>query len=338
VIRRIEIDDAESIAPLARSARTGAIPSLPDLHTPAEDLAFYRSQIESASGLVWVDEQDVVRGFVMWRDDLIEHLYVDTTCQRAGIGSRLLERAIAAMDLPEVRLWTFQENARAVAFYTKHGFRVIEQTDGWGNEEGLPDLLLGHPRVAAARVILLEAERLVLRQFTWADVENLVELDSDPEVTLYITGGLPTSRAEVEDTVLPNWLAYYERPAIAGFWAAEDRASREFLGWFHLRPDDGQPADEPELGYRLRRTAWGRGLATEGSRALIDLAFTSSGASRVVARTMAVHGASRRVMEKAGMTLVREFRADWPYPIPGDEFGDVEYALDRADWAARIRP
>ena len=155
MIRRIEIGDAESIAPLARTARTGAIPRLPDLHTPAEDLAFYRSQIESASGLVWVDEQGLVRAFVMWRDDLVEHLYVDTTRQREGIGTALLERAVAEMNVPEVRLWTFQENARAVAFYTKHGFRVLEQTDGWGNEEGLPDLLLGRPRVAAARVVLL---------------------------------------------------------------------------------------------------------------------------------------------------------------------------------------
>jgi RimJ/RimL family protein N-acetyltransferase len=76
-------------------------------------------------------------------------------------------------------------------------------------------------------------------------------------------------------------------------------------------------------------------LATEGSRALVDLAFMKAGASRVVAETMLVNAASRRVMEKVGMRLVREFHADWPYPIPGDEFGDVEYAIERADWQIR---
>ncbi|MBV9871409.1 MAG: GNAT family N-acetyltransferase, partial [Frankiaceae bacterium] len=81
-----------------------------------------------------------------------------------------------------------------------------------------------------------------------------------------------------------------------------------------------------------RKAAWGKGLATEGSRALIDAAFASYGATRVYAETMAVNISSRRVMEKCGMTLRREFHQEWPHPIPGDEFGDVEYAIDRADW------
>jgi len=53
---------------------------------------------------------------------------------------------------------------------------------------------------------------------------------------------------------------------------------------------------------------------------------------RVTAEAMAVNHASRRVMEKAGLKLVRTFRQPWPYPIDGDQFGDVEYALDKADW------
>lgn len=182
------------------------------------------------------------------------------------------------------------------------------------------------------RWVLLETARLTLRRFTVDDVDALVDLDSDPEVMHFITGGLPTPRAEIEDVVLPYWLAYYDRPAMHGFWAAEDRTSAEFLGWFHLRPGDGRPDDEPELGYRLRRSDWGRGLATEGSRALIDLAFKHAGARRVVAETMVAHLSSRRVMENAGMRLVRTFKADWPYPIPGDDLGDVEYAITREEW------
>jgi RimJ/RimL family protein N-acetyltransferase len=186
-------------------------------------------------------------------------------------------------------------------------------------------------------VVLLETPRLSLRRFTEDDVDLLVELDSDPAVTHFITGGVPTSRADVVGVVLPTWLALYDERTVTGFWAAEERDSGEFVGWFHLRPADGAPADEPELGYRLRRSAWGRGLATEGSRALIDLAFARGGARRVVAETMVVHSASRRVMEKAGMRPVRWFHADWPYAIPGDEHGDVEYAIVREDWAAARR-
>jgi RimJ/RimL family protein N-acetyltransferase len=186
------------------------------------------------------------------------------------------------------------------------------------------------------RVVLLETDRLVLRRFTTDDVDELVRLDADPEVMHFISGGLPTPRAQIEDVVLPYWLRFYEVSPVLGFWAAEDRTTGEFLGWFHLRPGDGHGDDEPELGYRLRREAWGRGLATEGSRALVELAFTRVGARRVLAETMAVHTASRRVMENCGLRLVREFRADWPYPIPGDEHGDVEYALDREDWISGV--
>ena len=178
----------------------------------------------------------------------------------------------------------------------------------------------------------LETDRLVLRRFTDADVDLLVDLDGDPEVMRYITGGRPTPRQEIRDEVLPAFLGYYERFPGYGFWAAEEKATGEFLGWFHLRPPEGASPDEPELGYRLRRSAWGKGYATEGSQALIRRAFTELGAQRVYAETMAVNLGSRRVMEKAGLRLVRSFHQPWPYRIEGDEHGDVEYALTRAEW------
>lgn len=178
----------------------------------------------------------------------------------------------------------------------------------------------------------LRTERLVLRKFSADDVDLLVELDSDPEVMHYVTGGVTTSREEIVDDVLPAFLSYYDRYAGFGFWAAHDRAGGEFLGWFHLRPAPGDEPDEVELGYRLRRAAWGRGYATEGCRALIEKAFTELGVRRVYAETMAVHRASRAVMERAGLRHVRTFHQPWPYPIPGDEYGDVEYALTREEW------
>jgi RimJ/RimL family protein N-acetyltransferase len=179
---------------------------------------------------------------------------------------------------------------------------------------------------------VLETERLRLRRFTSDDVENLVELDGDPEVMRYINGGRPTPREEIEGRELPAFLAYYARSDGYGFWAAIEKASGEFIGSFHLRPRDDGAADEPELGYRLRRSAWGKGYATEGSRALIEKAFADLGAQRVWAETMVVHTASHRVMEKAALRYVRTFHADWPEKIEGDEEGDVEYAITRADW------
>ncbi|MGW6913571.1 GNAT family N-acetyltransferase [Kitasatospora sp. NPDC054939] len=186
--------------------------------------------------------------------------------------------------------------------------------------------------------VFLTTERLVLRRFTTADTERLVELDADPEVMRHLSGGRATPREVVEREILPLYAEYYERYGeTLGWWAAEERSGGEFLGWFEFRPPDHAEPGEVELGYRLRRAAWGRGLATEGARALIGRGFTELGVERVVAYTMAVNAGSRRVMEKAGLGYVRTFHEEWPEPLPGSEHGEVEYALTVQDWARRAR-
>ena len=191
--------------------------------------------------------------------------------------------------------------------------------------------------------ILLETERLVLRRFTGADVDHLFELDSDPEVMRFLNGGAPTPRPVIEHDILPRILGYYTRFPGFGFWAAIEKATGGFLGWFSFRPPDEARLDQIELGYRLRRATWGHGYATEGSRALIRKGFTELGVQRVVASTFGVNIASRRVMEKAGLKLVRTYRitlsellAAETYHVPSLDLwdgDDVEYALDTADWA-----
>jgi RimJ/RimL family protein N-acetyltransferase len=190
--------------------------------------------------------------------------------------------------------------------------------------------------------IFLETDRLILRRFTEQDVDNLYELDSDPNVMRFISGGPATPREVLADDHIPHYLNYYERFAGYGFWVIIERSTGDFLGWFHLRPMGDVPQDEPELGYRLKRSAWGKGYATEGSQALVDKAFTDLGARRVTAMTYSEHAASRRVMEKVGMRLVRRFKptpeelleylgVTDPSLFPED---DVEYAITRQEWEA----
>lgn len=183
--------------------------------------------------------------------------------------------------------------------------------------------------------VYLGTERMVLRWFTPDDLDFVIALDSDPGVKRYIDDDAPVDRADVAET-LDWWLGYEERlPGSGyGFWAAIERAGGDFLGWFHLRPGDGAGPNEPELGYRLHRRAWGQGFGTEGSRALVDHAFENLRAEVVNASTMAVNIGSRRVMEKAGLRFVRSFHAEWPVRIRGDEEGEVEYAITRAEWEA----
>ncbi|WP_433551809.1 GNAT family N-acetyltransferase [Micromonospora zamorensis] len=175
-------------------------------------------------------------------------------------------------------------------------------------------------------------ERLRFRRLTMADVDALVDLDSDPEVMRFLSGGVATPLATVRDEQLPRLLTQYERHPGLGRWAALDRGTGDFLGWFALDPSaDGT---EAELGYRLRRSTWGLGLATEGSRALVRYAFDTVGVRRVWAETMTVNERSRRVMAKAGLRHLRTFHLQWDDPIPGTEHGEVEYELRAEEWAA----
>lgn len=178
--------------------------------------------------------------------------------------------------------------------------------------------------------IVMATDRLVLRRFTEDDPELLVELDGDPEVMRYVTGGVPTPQIRVE-TALPAMIRDYAR--FPGFGAFAAHAGEEFVGWFMLLPGAASPPGEAELGYRLRKPAWGRGLATEGAREVVRYGFTERGLHRVFAETMTVNTRSRRVLEKAG--LRHEYTYHPPYaPIEGSEHGEVHYSLTREDWHA----
>lgn len=175
---------------------------------------------------------------------------------------------------------------------------------------------------------------MLLRRLVPADLDFLVALDADPDVMRYLSGGKPSPRAEVE-RYFPDLLDETGRAPGHGIFVAEDRRTGGFLGWFALQSAAGTGPAHPELGYRLARWTWGRGLATEGARALVDRGFAALRAERIYAETMAVNRASRRVMEKAGLRHVRTFHLEWDDPIPGTEQGEVEYAVTRAEWAAR---
>jgi RimJ/RimL family protein N-acetyltransferase len=193
--------------------------------------------------------------------------------------------------------------------------------------------------------IFTQTERLVLRRLIPADVDNLVELDSDPEVMRFLTGGAPTPREVIQDRILPTFLRSYQRFEGFGVWAAIEKSSGDFIGWFSFQPPEEGGPENVSLGYRLRRVFWGRGFATEGARALIHIGFSQLGVKRVFATTYEYNLASRRVLEKAGLRLERRFRftredllaqktfdsasSDDDEPWEGD---DVEYALRQDEW------
>ncbi len=185
-------------------------------------------------------------------------------------------------------------------------------------------------------VILLETARMYLREFRLGDGSLLFELDSDPEVMRHISKGQPTPLNRIQSEILPRFLSYYGQTPPRGFWAAHLRDTRGFIGWFHLRPDK-ITSDEMELGYRLKRSAWGQGLATEGSLALVKSAFCDWHYPKVSARTLVGNSGSRRVMEKAGLSFECAFTYR-PEVLPGwseEERQAVKYSATAGEFLRR---
>lgn len=192
--------------------------------------------------------------------------------------------------------------------------------------------------------MILETARLRLRPVNMFDVDALVALDSDPAVMRFVSGGTATPHEVVADWVLPRAQAEY-RQHRTGMWAALERSrsahgTDEFAGWFALRTPRHSDRAELELSYRLRRTMWGRGLATEAARALLAMSFQELAAERVFAGTMAANLPSRRVMEKIGMHLsaIRMSPGFGTAGVGGPAHGEVEYELLRGQWSPSVAP
>ena len=138
ILRRAVAEDAHAIAIVHRTAMRVSLSFLPDLHTAAQDLAYFGDRFLPANE-VWVAEAEGrVVGYVGFDPDWIHHLYILPDFQGQGAGPRLLAKAMA--DGRQRRLWTFQQNARARKFYEDRGFAAVEFTDGAGNEERTPDV------------------------------------------------------------------------------------------------------------------------------------------------------------------------------------------------------
>jgi RimJ/RimL family protein N-acetyltransferase len=182
---------------------------------------------------------------------------------------------------------------------------------------------------------ILQTERLELRRFTADDAELLIELDSDPAVMRYLTGGEPENTPDViRERVLPSIVAGYERwGGNFGLFAAYELDGGVFIGWFCLRPELDAPTDEVELGYRLRRQAWGNGYATEGSRALLEKAFTELDVRSVWGATMSTNLPSQKVMEKVGMQVAKKIATPEDMrEVEGSELGGLQYEITKEQW------
>ena len=152
--------------------------------------------------------------------------------------------------------------------------------------------------MARADHILVETERLILRRVTFADLDNMAHINGDPEVMRYIGDGSVWTRAQSEARIRRILKVYEVYPGF-GMWVGEEKPARRFVGAYALNYIP--KTTEVEVGYRLQKSAWGRGLATDGARALVRYGLFELGLGRVVGLTHPDNDPSKHVLMKSGL-------------------------------------
>ncbi|MFT3739511.1 MAG: GNAT family N-acetyltransferase [Breznakibacter sp.] len=165
--------------------------------------------------------------------------------------------------------------------------------------------------------IFIETERLILREVECADENDLFEMDSDPEVHLYIEKKPIGSIDQIRD-VIGTLQKQYKENGIAR-WAVVDKKTKECLGWSGLKyfkVSLNNRRNFYELGYRFKKKHWGKGYATESSIAILDYGFKNLDIDAVYAIANPNNTRSKKVLNKLGFEHIEVFNhggdmTDW---------------------------
>lgn len=157
----------------------------------------------------------------------------------------------------------------------------------------------------------VETSRVLLRFLTKNDADNLIELDSDPDVMKYISNGVPSTKDDVDRAIERALLVQSRHDGQLGYWAVIEKSTGAFMGWFMLRPPLADPfnCQRVELGYRLKKRYWGVGHATEIARALIERRLEVSSGEEIFAIAGKGNEASQAILRKVGLVYNREYES-----------------------------
>jgi RimJ/RimL family protein N-acetyltransferase len=154
-------------------------------------------------------------------------------------------------------------------------------------------------------------DRLLLRRWRESDREPFRSLNADPRVMEFFPALLTPEETDAGIARVQN---HFDRHGF-GFYAVELRESETFIGFVGLNIPSFEAPFMPavEIGWRLAFDFWGRGLATEGARTVINHAFKTLGLASLVSFTVPANVRSRRVMEKLGM--IQDPSGDFDHPM-----------------------
>ncbi|MEV1146724.1 GNAT family N-acetyltransferase [Micromonospora sp. NPDC049799] len=160
----------------------------------------------------------------------------------------------------------------------------------------------------------IHTERLVLRHWRESDLAPWADLNADPDVLRYLGPPLAPERSIA---AARRWQEVLDRRGY-GFWAVEVRDTGEFVGVTGLdRMDEGMPFSGVEVGWRLARSAWGHGYATEAARAALAYGFDTVGLPEILAVIAVPNLRSHALARRLGMTT--DPTEDFDHPRVTDE-------------------
>ena len=146
--------------------------------------------------------------------------------------------------------------------------------------------------------IILETERLILREYTEADAPAFFRLNSDPEVMRYVPDEEMKTVDEAREILITHPLADYRNRGY-GRWACILKTTGEHIGF--CGPKYLPEISDVDLGFRFTPANWGKGYATEAARACVNYGFSRLNFDHIVGLAEADNHASIRVLEKVGM-------------------------------------
>lgn len=173
---------------------------------------------------------------------------------------------------------------------------------------------------------LFESERFYMRCITLDDVQDFYEIDSDPEVHKFL-GNEPVDSVEKSEVMVKDVLKQYEVFGI-GRSAIIDKSNGDFIGWTGIKWETDPINDKKgyhDLGYRLKRKHWGKGIATETALASLEYGFNDLKLDVINGAAVNDHVVSNHILKKVGLKFVEQFY------YHGDELCNW-YELKKSDW------
>ena len=154
--------------------------------------------------------------------------------------------------------------------------------------------------------IIFETDRLVFRRFTEADAPLVLDLNSDPEVLKYLHEPKLRDEGHAAEIITNIIIPQYAQQL--GRWATHIKLSGEFIGWCGLkfRPE----LNEIDLGYRFKKSSWGKGFASEAAKQTLEYGFTNRKLPIIYGCADIYNIASWKVLEKIGMHFIGETLGD----------------------------